>query len=85
MEEEERIQKLHQVMMTSDRISARKLAEILGMAPGQLWAKVPEWAGKYRFRVVRDDLVFQKEDIDSFIAMLDKEFKTWTNQGKKAH
>ncbi len=82
VEEEARMKQLQQIIKVSDRLSVSRIAELLNMDPKDVWKKIAGWAEKFGFRIDGEELIFKKETVDTFIASLDKEFRTWGKEGK---
>lgn len=52
------------------------------MSADDLWKRVFDWAKQFNFRVEGDDLIFNKDTVNEFIASLDTEFRKWGKDGK---
>ncbi len=81
-EEDAKMKKLQQLVKVSDRLSVARMAQLLEMPAEEVWKHVPDWAEKFNFRIAGEELVFNKENMDDFIASLDKEFRKWGKDGK---
>ncbi len=81
-EEDAKMKKLQQLVKVSDRLSVARMAQLLEMPAEEVWKHVPDWAEKFNFRIAGEELVFNKDTMDDFIASLDKEFRKWGKDGK---
>ncbi len=81
-EEDAKMKKLQQLVKVSDRLSVARMAQLLEMPAEEVWKHVPDWAEKFNFRIAGEELVFNKENLDAFMASLDAEFRKWGKDGK---
>ncbi len=81
-EENARMKRLQDIISVSDRLSVQRIAQLLEMNPDDVWKRVVDWAKQFNFRVAGEELIFNKETVDAFIAQLDTEFRKWGKDGK---
>jgi hypothetical protein len=77
-----RMKKFQEIISVSDRLSVQRIAEVLEMSSKDIWKRVFDWAKQFNFRIDGEDLVFNKETVNEFIASLDTEFRKWGKDGK---
>ncbi len=81
-EEDARMKRLQDIIAVSDRLSVQRIAQLLEMNPEDVWKHVVDWAKQFNFRIAGDDIIFNKETVDAFVASLDAEFRKWGKDGK---
>lgn len=73
----EKLVKLREIMMVSERIKLNRLANLLGLSEQFVWDHIIEWASQFKFKIDDDEVIFGQGNIDAFIDELDKKFKDW--------
>ena len=76
-EEKERREKLEKLMRRSTSIKIDMVRDILNLDTRTFNEKILEWADEFDFTINGDYLQFNKETVEDFIDILDKQFEEW--------
>ena len=75
-----RIDKLKRLVKISDKIQIERMQKILNVNEDAFNEYILDWAEKFDLRIDGEYVVINKESVDDFISMLDKQFQTWTDK-----
>ena len=78
--EQASIDKLKRLVKVSDKIQIERMQKILNINEAAFNKYILDWAENFDLRIDGEYVVINKETVDDFISMLDKQFQTWTNK-----
>lgn len=85
LEEEQRkeiIDKIKKMINVSTKLKFSTMRNVLGMDEKTFENKIFDWANEFGFIIEEDVVIINKDRINDFFVMLDKEFKSWEDKEK---
>lgn len=81
--QKERIEKLKRLLRVSVRLKQAQMRRVLAMDEEEFDEKIFAWADEFGFVIDGDDVIIKRDNVSEFIALLEREFASWTeSEGK---